>query len=75
MANQSEQREIQKAVNAARINPHYAAATIAALTRSTHKRSTFIELRQLLNSCDGADLMPYIQTVNGCYVAKQPAVA
>lgn len=68
----SEQREAQKAVNAARTNPHYAAATIAALSRSTAKRATFIELRQLLNDCDGVDLMPYIEVVNGCYVAKQP---
>lgn len=68
--NKSEQREVQKAVNAARVNPQFAAATIAALTRSTPKRSTFIELRQLLNDCDGVNLMPYIETVNGCYVAK-----
>lgn len=68
--NQSEQREVQKAVNAARVNPHYAAATIAALTRSTPKRSTFIELRQLLNNCDGIDLMPFIEVQNGCYVAR-----
>jgi hypothetical protein len=71
--NKSEQREVHKAVNAARVNPHYAAATITALSRATAKRSTLIELRQLLNDCDGVDLMPFVEVVNGCYVAKQPA--
>lgn len=71
--NKSEQREAQKAINAARVDPHYAAATIAALSRSTPKRSTLVELRQLLNDCDGVDLMPFIETVNGCYVAVEAA--
>lgn len=70
--NKSEQREVQKALNTARTNPHFAAATMSALMRATPKQSSFIELRQICNNCDGVDLMPYMEVVNGCYVAKQP---
>lgn len=71
----SEQREVQKAVNAARINPQYSAATLAALSRSTLKRSSLAEIRQCMNDCDGVDLMPYIEVVGGCYVARQAVEA
>lgn len=70
----TEQREVQKAINAARVNPYFAAATLAALSRATAKRSTLIELRHLMNDCNGVDLMAHIEVVNGCYVARQPAV-
>lgn len=71
--NKSEQREVQKALNTARTMPDYAAATMAGLMRAAVKQSTFIELRQICNDCDGIDLMPYMEVVDGCYIAKRAA--
>ena len=68
--NKSEQREVQKALNAARTMPAFAAATLATLMRCTAKQSTFIELRNLCNNCDGIDLTPHLEVVNGQYVAR-----
>ncbi len=69
--NKAEQREVQKAVNTARTAPHYAAATLACLMRSASKK-TFAELVTVMNDLG---LRDHMEVVNGCYVAKQPAVA
>lgn len=65
----SEQREAQKAVNFARTNPHYAAATLAPMLRSCSKRS-FSELMDVMVT---TGLRDYMEVVNGCYVAKEPS--
>ena len=67
----SEQREVQKAVNFARINPAYAAAVLAPLLRSCSNR-TFPELMSVMND---NNLRGYMEVVNGCYVAKEPVAA
>lgn len=67
----SEQREVQKAINFARTNPSYAAATLAPLLRSCSKRS----LPELLDVMNANGLRDHMEVVNGCYVAKQPVEA
>lgn len=64
--NKSEQREVQKAVNAAGSNPAYAAAVLAPLMRATNKK-TYFELIGVMNDLK---LRDYMEVVNGCFVAK-----
>lgn len=66
----NEEREVQMAVNTARTHPYYAAATLAGLLRSAGPRATFVRLVQLKNELG---LGEYMEVVNGCFVAKQPA--
>ncbi len=70
--NKAEQREVQKVINTCRTNHHYAAATLATLLSSAGPRATFVKLVQLKNELG---LGEYMGTVNGCYVAKEPATA
>lgn len=69
--NKAEQREVQKAVNTAKTAPQYAAATLAGVMRSATKKS-FNELVAVMNDLG---LRDHMEVVNGCYVAKEPAVA
>ena len=69
--NKAEQREVQKAVNTAKTAPHYAAATLAGVMRSATKKS-YTELVTVMNDLG---LRDHMDVVNGCYVAKAPAVA
>lgn len=69
--NKAEQREVQKAVNTAKTAPQYAAATLAGVMRSATKKS-FIELVSVMNELG---LRDHMDVVNGCYVAKEMAVA
>lgn len=67
--NKAEQREVQKAANTARIDPRFAAATLAGLMRAANKK-TFLELVGVMNDLN---LRGHMEVVNGCYVAKEAA--
>jgi len=67
--NKSEQREVQKAVNFARIDPRFAAATLSGVMRAASKKS-FLEMVEVMNQ---NGLRDHMDVVNGCFVAKAPA--
>lgn len=60
----AEKQEAQKAVNFAKINPRYAAATLAGVMRSASRKS-LIELIDIANSTGLRELMI---VENGTYV-------
>jgi len=64
--NKAEQREVQKAINFANLDPRYAAATLSGVMRSANKKS-FFEMVAVMNDFK---LRDHMEVVNGCYVAK-----
>ena len=67
--NQATQRQVQKAINFAEVQPFYAAATLADLWRAESPKVQ----RELVAVMDQCNLRGYMNVVDGCFVAKVPA--
>ena len=63
----AEAREVQTAVNFARVDPRYAAATLAGVMRSCTRKAAFSYLSNVMYE---HGLRDHMEVVNGCYVAK-----
>lgn len=63
----TEQREVQKAINFAGIDPRFAAATLSGVMRATRSQKNFVEMVQVMNDFN---LREHMEVVNGCYVAR-----
>lgn len=61
----TERQQVQIAVNFARVDPRYAAATLSTVMRSC-SRKTLIELLEVANS---TGLRDHMTVINGAYVA------
>ena len=66
----SEAAEVQKAVNFARIDPRFAAASLAGVMRSCRRKSAFAYMSTVMYE---HGLREHMEVVNGCYVAKVAA--